>query len=542
MRFFIPFILFVFILSSCKETSMLDDAGLKKLKPDTDYYCAEAKTWVRFTETSPELKGYFFVDSGRAVVTRIPFYVHKKGAKFLVYYMSDKLNKAKLKDYEVTDTSFTIEGNDRKAVFVTERPVDFPEITNRYFGEITENLNKTTVKYGIARGYYNSKIVEKITEDEYPGIIVEVGKSLINNFLMNDLMMDMNIYVPAGDTCTMRPLLVLYHGGAFMIGDKSSITMKGMAEYFAKRGYVVATPNYRLGFWFVPGSYYFLERAIYRATQDAKASIRYLVANAGKYGVDTAQIYIGGNSAGGFIAMNVAMMKDDSYYPSHKAYLTYLLEDLGCLDCSTNNIKASFKVKGVINMWGALTHIRMLVENPNLPILCFHGSDDKLIPTGNDYPFANVSSEVSKFFSEKVFGSEIIYKYSKVTKTPVTLKMFKGYGHDPNVNDDGSINPCFDTIKTMSRDFLFNLNKPPLADIKGPLNVKTTDPVCEYFVTNAKDNEVFWMVNGGKILHDQSPADRMRILWFRGAQNEINVALRNRNLSVSFYKQKVIIQ
>lgn len=542
MRYLIPVLLLLFVLASCKETSMLDDAGLKKLKPDTDYYCAEAKTWVRFTEVSPELKGYFFVDSGRAVVTRIPFYVHKKGKKFLVFYMSDKLNKAKLKEYEITDSSFTIEGDDRKAVFIAERPVKFPEIKNRYFDEITEIFNKTTVKYGIARGYYNSKIVEKITEDEYPGIIVEVGKSLIKNFLMSDLMMEMDIYVPSGDNCKLRPLLVLFHGGAFMIGDKSSITMKGMAEYFAKRGYVVAVPNYRLGFWFVPGSYYFLERAIYRATQDARASVRYMVTNAGKYGIDTAQIYTGGNSAGGFIAMNVAMMKDDSYYPSRKADIAYLLDDLGCLDCSTNNIKAPFKIKGVINMWGALTHIRMLVENPNLPILCFHGSDDKLIPIGNDYPFANVSSEVSKFFSEKVFGSEIINKYSKVTKTPVTLKVFKGLGHDPNVNDDGSINPCFDTIKTVSRDFLLGLVKPPAVLINGPLNIKASDPVSEYTVTNAKGNEVFWEISGGMLTDVKGSPDKKRVIWFSGANKELKVMLRNRNQAVSLKRQVVRIE
>ena len=540
MRFIVPFIIFVIAISSCKETALLDDAGLRKIKQDTDYYCAEAKTWLRFTEKTPELKGYFFVDSGRAVVTRIPFTFEKKRKKFIVWYVSDKTHNVKITCFKINDNSLEFEVGDSNYVFVAEKQMLFPENENRYIEEISDKVNVFNFKYGNARGYYKSKLIEKISEDQYPDIIVDVGKSLITNFMMTDLDLDMDVYMPSEDKCKKRPLLVLYHGGAFMIGDKTSPTMKEFAEYMAKRGYVVASVNYRLGFWFVPGSHHFIERSIYRATQDAHASIRFLVANAEKFRIDTSLIYTAGNSAGGFIAMNVAMMKDDSYFPSRKENITYLLDDLGCLDCSTNKLKVPFKVKAVLNMWGALTHIRMLVENPALPLLCFHGNDDKIIPIGHDFPFANISTELSKFFTEKVFGSEAIYKYSKVTKTPVQIKIFDGYGHDPHVNEDGTMNLCYDTVKTVSRDFLYNLLKLPVAIVNGPLMVSSEDQIPEYIIANSEGNEVFWNVSGGKIINDSQFPERKRIIWYNGAEKEIKVAMRNRNMTYSFYSQKVL--
>jgi carboxylesterase type B len=91
------------------------------------------------------------------------------------------------------------------------------------------------------------------------------------------------------DPLPKRPLVVLVHGGEFKNGNRYD--MQDYAESLAKKGYVTATIDYRLGWDNGTGncdgdleSYRF---ASYRALQDVKASIRYLVANASAYRIDT---------------------------------------------------------------------------------------------------------------------------------------------------------------------------------------------------------------------------------------------------------------
>ena len=59
--------------------------------------------------------------------------------------------------------------------------------------------------------------------------------------------LDMDLYKPLGDGNTCRPLLVLVHGGAFVVGTKEDGNMVSLAREMASRGYVVASINYRLG-------------------------------------------------------------------------------------------------------------------------------------------------------------------------------------------------------------------------------------------------------------------------------------------------------
>ncbi|MES2619321.1 MAG: alpha/beta hydrolase, partial [Bacteroidota bacterium] len=58
----------------------------------------------------------------------------------------------------------------------------------------------------------------------------------------------MDIYQPTGDTLAMRPVIILAHGGSFIGGSKSTdATVNALCSNFAKRGYVTASIDYRLG-------------------------------------------------------------------------------------------------------------------------------------------------------------------------------------------------------------------------------------------------------------------------------------------------------
>lgn len=521
MRNYALFILLA-IVSACNSGSDNDNANISLLSTQ-DYYVSQqgqVTLYLKINSLKNNIEGFVFADSGKAFVTRYPFITKKTKTLDLYFKTEDSLKILKNISLNLNDTSIVIsfqqEGSSQiELAFYRERVVDVPEANQRYQEEVFDSVQVETVTYGQAGGYYCSKVIQDITEENYPSILKEVGEGLIDNILMDELQLQMDIYLPVGDTCSSRPLMMLFHGGAFMIGDKGSPTVKEMANYFVRKGYVVAAPNYRLGFIFLPGCYYNLERCIYRATQDARAAIRYLVNYQSRFGIDTSAIFTAGNSAGGFLALNTAMLTDNSYYSYSRAYPEYLLDDLGCPDCSGNKYKQKFSIKGVVSMWGALTHIRMLADHPNIPVLCFHGTDDKIISPDYDYPFAGINREFSSFFTQKFFGSVILSKFAMVTKTPLEVVLFKGFGHDPHMNEDGTFNANMDTIETRMTSFLYPLIVSPAGEIAGPDQLSHNDNKPVYMSTGESKGQSFWQVTGGKICGNTNQGNAVSVVWFR---------------------------
>jgi pectinesterase len=86
------------------------------------------------------------------------------------------------------------------------------------------------------------------------------------------------------------PAVLLIYGGGWKSGDKSH--NHAMATWLANKGYVAVSAEYRLS----PESIY--PAAVY----DLKAAIRWMRANAIKYGIDSSKIAVMGTSAGGQLA------------------------------------------------------------------------------------------------------------------------------------------------------------------------------------------------------------------------------------------------
>lgn len=95
------------------------------------------------------------------------------------------------------------------------------------------------------------------------------------------------------------------HGGAFIMGDKRAPLISKFANDLAKKGYVVASIDYRPGF--NPGSKSSLERSAYRAVQDSRAALRYLSHFQVIYRINPDYCFIGGSSAGAITALNTAI-------------------------------------------------------------------------------------------------------------------------------------------------------------------------------------------------------------------------------------------
>jgi acetyl esterase/lipase len=86
-----------------------------------------------------------------------------------------------------------------------------------------------------------------------------------------DLYMD--IFEPSGDTLDQRPLIILCFGGGFLSGSKDHWSIRLLAQELAKRGFVTATMDYRLGMNIFDR--FLAMRAVYRGVQDGRSAVRF---------------------------------------------------------------------------------------------------------------------------------------------------------------------------------------------------------------------------------------------------------------------------
>ena len=289
--------------------------------------------------------------------------------------------------------------------------------SGRYHEPSFQVTKKAGVAYAVAQGYWSE------LEDDTP-----TGRKLLmmdKALEERDLSLRLDLYLPKNDTLSHRPLVMLMHGGSFYFGSRNDQSISKWCQHLASLGYVAASIDYRMGF--VPTTTD-IERAGYRAIQDAHAALRYLVANQDKYGIDTSFIFVGGSSAGAITALSLAFMTNENR-PS-TSFGTTAGDDLGDIETSGNNLKTRFSIKGVVDMWGALPDTSMM-RGHNVPILAFHGDKDDIVPYRHDYPFGK-AGEIKKLFANKMYGSSCIVDYAKRHGQKAQLYTFEGFKHSPH--------------------------------------------------------------------------------------------------------------
>lgn len=124
-----------------------------------------------------------------------------------------------------------------------------------------------------------------------------------------------DIYTPTGDTYDARAAVIVLHTGNFLPkyingsagGNNKDSAVVEVCTQFAKRGYVVLAPNYRLG-WDPLNASPDVRRgtlliAVYRAVNDAKSLVRYVKKEATSLGIDPAKIIIYGKGSGGYVSL-----------------------------------------------------------------------------------------------------------------------------------------------------------------------------------------------------------------------------------------------
>ena len=231
---------------------------------------------------------------------------------------------------------------------------------------------------------------------------VDYAQAISWNDTLHHLKMD--IYQPdqAVDPLEKRPLIVMTHGGSFAVGNKS-----GMAYYameMAQRGFVTASINYRLG-WncdvinelpcnSCTNQSGKLNEAVYRAVQDNRAAIRYLVHNAEDLGIDTSFIFVQGESAGSITSLSSAFWSQ----AEAEAFCSSCLTELGLLDTSGNSLTDNYTIKGVMNSCGGIPNMGQgVLDGHDIPVIGFHAEWDCVVPYGSG-PVINCIITCGAFF------------------------------------------------------------------------------------------------------------------------------------------------
>lgn len=231
--------------------------------------------------------------------------------------------------------------------------------------------------------------------------------------------LEMDIYEPVGDIHEQRPVILFAFGGSFIFGDKS--TMAYYCEQFAKKGYVAATIDYRLGFIGVGEQA--VTRAVIRAVSDMKGAVRYFRQDAATdniYKIHPDFILVGGYSAGAITATHVAYLDENDENIS--SFTLGVINDNGGFEGNTGdaeNLSYSSDVFAVYNLSGGLREKEWIDENETEPLVSFHGIDDGTVPYLNG--MANNIAEID--------GSGLLHTQANTVALPNYLRSVDGGDH-----------------------------------------------------------------------------------------------------------------
>jgi pectinesterase len=181
--------------------------------------------------------------------------------------------------------------------------------------------------YTVAQTY--TKLVKKypfiqpvkpvVTEEK-----IIVTEELVYKTVSADRALHLDIYQPAKKG--KYPALIMVHGGGWRSGNKSM--ERPLAQQLALYGVVSIPVEYRLS-----------PEALYPAAiHDIKASIRFVKANAEKYNIDTTKVAISGESAGGHLAILVAMTNNVALFEGDKQGMK-----------ASSTIQAAIDVDGIVD-------------------------------------------------------------------------------------------------------------------------------------------------------------------------------------------------
>lgn len=341
----------------------------------------------------------------------------------------------------------------------------------------------------------------------------------------------MDVYSPAGDVETSRPLVIILPTGNFLppqvnggcSGTRKDASNVEMATRLAKMGFVVAIADYRLGWNPIASTQtervYTLINAAYRGVQDSRTAIRYfrkdVATNNNQFGIDPSKITLWGVGAGGYISAASATLDTitDTYIPKFVTpqgpmVLEFLSGDVngtkvgvnpgvpglpypaGDTLCYPNHVGYSSDFALAVNLGGALGDTSW-IEAGETPIISYHNTTDPFAPCGTgivlvpppvNLPVVEVSGSCTFQQILNDLGIQDVMINANLTDAlSVKARSLNGdiEGFYPFLGDDsspwayaGSSNP-------------YNLSTDPNCELGSASTTAYIDTIMRYFVPRA---------------------------------------------------------
>lgn len=241
----------------------------------------------------------------------------------------------------------------------------------------------------------------------------------------------LDVYQPTADPQLPKklPAMILGFGGGWQKGSKDVKYIRDLCGYYAERGYVAISIQYRIAKDTPGDSASNAEKAgpfrlMNAAVQDTCDAVRWVRKNADKYDIDPSRIAIGGVSAGAINALNAGL-------------------------CGPEITGPDAKVAAVISLMGTIAADHIDKDDP--PVFIAHGTSDNVVP------YAMVKGMVDQL--ERVKANYSFYPVAGVAHRLQTIL---------DAKFDGK------TVMEHSLDFSFvamklgELLKEPIAPAKAP--------------------------------------------------------------------------
>lgn len=191
----------------------------------------------------------------------------------------------------------------------------------------------------------------------------------------------LDVYCPDSNS-TNRPVLMFIHGGGFTGGIKHKPEIVEMGKYYASRGWVYISIDYRtteelgdldgmsqqqiVDYYRGIAPQEWVEHALeggegekqiqqavamYAAQRDSKAALRWVVANADIYDIDIDEIAVGGASAGAITTIALGITDESDFRDEIS-----INEDP---TLATTNVNETYDVKSMVYFWGSNVKVEL---------------------------------------------------------------------------------------------------------------------------------------------------------------------------------------
>ena len=282
----------------------------------------------------------------------------------------------------------------------------FLSVSALYTSPSYEVAVERDVVYATADGYWSRAP---------QGAPQEVKRLLSEMQTPKPLKLQADIYTPVADSSESRPLLVMLHGGAFLMGYKEETAHVAWCQYFASLGYVAVSLDYRMGFHPNKNSYAAAEQA---AVEDLEQALAYLLTRK-DLRIDPERVFLAGTSAGAATALSVA------YRPLQE--------------------NAPYRIRAVANCWGYV-HSLDILDNARVPILSFQSKKDPVVPYRKGYP-------MNMFFVGNCYGTAKVTERATALGIRSELHTYPEKEHRLQIDKQGQLTPHYYEIRDRMASF-----------------------------------------------------------------------------------------